>query len=134
WGLRLRRRLRRRTEVPRDPSLLDLAGAEQPDPRLPRRARPRHASLVLVAPVSRPLVCGTSSPKRTEEVGHAAAWGEEGHEASAPVRAHQGERAKGGSLGEARRGDRRANGQQGTRSRRRDDEELAEQFAQLLGA
>ncbi len=45
--LRLRHRVRRRAQVPRDPALPDRADLDQPDPRLPRRARPRPASVSL---------------------------------------------------------------------------------------
>src|SRR6185503_7076421 len=47
WRLRLRRRVRRRAQVPREPPLPRRADLDQPDPLLPRRARARPAALVL---------------------------------------------------------------------------------------
>ncbi len=46
--LRLRRGVRRRAQVPRDAPLQGRAGLEQPDPRLRRPARARHAALLLM--------------------------------------------------------------------------------------
>ena len=45
--VRLRGGVRRRAEVPRDPSLQGGAGLEQPDPGLPGPARARHAAQLL---------------------------------------------------------------------------------------
>ena len=45
--LRLRRRVRRRAQIPREPPLPGGADLDQPDPVLPRRARARPAALVL---------------------------------------------------------------------------------------
>ena len=45
--LRLRRRVRCRAQVPRDPPVHDRSGQQQPSPRLPRPEHPRSAPLVL---------------------------------------------------------------------------------------
>src|ERR1700730_12972081 len=47
WRLRLRARIRHRAQMARDPPLPDGTDLNQPDPRLYRPARPRHAALVL---------------------------------------------------------------------------------------
>src|SRR3984893_11045315 len=47
WRLRLRARIRHRAQMARDPPLPDGTDLNQPDPRLYRPARPRHATLVL---------------------------------------------------------------------------------------
>ncbi len=46
-GLRLCRGIRRRAQVPRDPALPGRADLDEPDPVLHRRARARHAALLL---------------------------------------------------------------------------------------
>ena len=48
WRLRLRRGIRHRAQVPRDPALPGGADLDQPDPQLPRRARAGNAALVLI--------------------------------------------------------------------------------------
>ena len=47
WRLRLRRGIRRRAQVPRDAALSGGADHHQPHPVLHRRARPRHAAVLL---------------------------------------------------------------------------------------
>ena len=47
WRLRLRRGIRHRAEVPRDAALPGGADLDEPHPRLSRRARARHAAVLL---------------------------------------------------------------------------------------
>ena len=47
WRLRLRRGIRRRTQIPRDPPVPGRANQHQPDPLLHRRTRPRPAAQLL---------------------------------------------------------------------------------------
>ena len=50
WRLRLRQGIRHRAQMARSPPLPDRADLDQPDPRLYRPARARHAALVLNSP------------------------------------------------------------------------------------
>src|SRR5581483_11480283 len=56
--------------------------------------------------------------RNPEEGSHAPTRSEEGYEARAPVRAHQGERTEAGQVAGAREGDRSADREQGARSLR----------------
>ncbi len=49
WRLRVRQGIRHRAQMARGPPLPDRANLDQPDPRLYRPARPRHAAVVLAA-------------------------------------------------------------------------------------
>ena len=49
WRLRLRQGIRHRAQMARGPPLPDRPDLDQPDPRLYRPARPRHAAVVLSA-------------------------------------------------------------------------------------
>src|SRR6185503_13881194 len=65
-------------------------------------------------------------PGNEEGVCNAATWSEKGHEARPPVRAHQGQRKRARRLHRPRRGDRRANGEQGASPLRRVAHRLSE--------
>src|SRR5262249_11672483 len=60
-GVWLRRRVRRRAQVPRDPALPRCPDLHQPHPVLSGRARPRPAALVLASAVIRRARCPRAS-------------------------------------------------------------------------
>src|SRR3989440_5980966 len=65
-GLRVRRGVRHRAEVPRGPALQDGAGEPEPRHGLRRRARPRHAA-VLLSRRSVPLYLEDFAPGQVRE-------------------------------------------------------------------